>query len=250
MPSDKIQKQRFEYKYLVPEYLTDGIRDFIGSYLVLDGYGAMHPDLSYPVHSLYFDSPFLSTYQDTINGNRNRFKLRVRFYENAPDKPVYFEIKRRFNKVIAKKRARVLREAAPIIAAGHLPRPEHLDYVDAEQLDAIGHFSTLMNELNASPKLHVAYRREAWIGDGSNAIRVTMDRQVMTEPRTSFSLSSGMQNPKMAFRHVILELKFTNRFPNWMTDLVRSFNLRQDSAAKYVDGVNHIGKHRIQHHHF
>ena len=246
MVIDKIQKQRFEYKYLVPEYITGNLRDFISSYLELDEYGATRPNFSYPVHSLYFDSPFLKTYMDTINGNRNRYKLRARFYENAPDKPVFFEIKRRFNKVIAKKRARVIRSAAPMVAMGHLPPFEQLEFVDEDQIDAIQHFSTLINELNASPKLHVSYLREAWVGTGDNSIRVTLDRDVKTEPRTTFDLSEEMTNPALAFKDVILELKFTNRFPNWFVDLVRTFNLRQESAAKYVDGVNQIGKHKIQ----
>jgi hypothetical protein len=38
---------------------------------------------------------------------------------------------------------------------------------------------------------------------------------------------------------VILELKFTNRFPKWFAELVRTFNLRQSGAAKYVDGLDH-----------
>jgi len=36
---------------------------------------------------------------------------------------------------------------------------------------------------------------------------------------------------------VILELKFTGRFPDWFADLARCFNLWQSSAAKYADGV-------------
>jgi hypothetical protein len=36
---------------------------------------------------------------------------------------------------------------------------------------------------------------------------------------------------------VILELKFTERFPNWYRDLVRAFNCFQTGAAKYVEGA-------------
>jgi hypothetical protein len=37
--------------------------------------------------------------------------------------------------------------------------------------------------------------------------------------------------------NVVLELKFTGRFPDWFQDLVRHFALWKCSAAKYVDGV-------------
>jgi hypothetical protein len=35
----------------------------------------------------------------------------------------------------------------------------------------------------------------------------------------------------------VVELKFTNRFPQWFGELVRIFGLRQCGAAKYADGV-------------
>jgi hypothetical protein len=46
-------------------------------------------------------------------------------------------------------------------------------------------------------------------------------------------------------RGIVLELKFTNRFPDWFRELVRVFGLRQCGAAKYVDGVATIGEYRL-----
>ena len=89
-----MQKQRYEHKYIVREDAALALRDFVSSYLDLDPFGATQPNLSYPVHSLYFDSPDLHLYHTTINGDKNRYKLRIRFYEDRPKSPVYFEIKR------------------------------------------------------------------------------------------------------------------------------------------------------------
>ena len=44
---------------------------------------------------------------------------------------------------------------------------------------------------------------------------------------------------------MVLELKFTNRFPDWFADLVRVFGLRQCGAAKYVDGAALLGENRV-----
>jgi hypothetical protein len=41
---------------------------------------------------------------------------------------------------------------------------------------------------------------------------------------------------------VILELKFSGRFPDWFKDLVRVFGLRQGSASKYADGIANQGE--------
>jgi len=37
---------------------------------------------------------------------------------------------------------------------------------------------------------------------------------------------------------VILELKFTARYPNWFRDLVETFNCMQMGAAKYSEGIS------------
>jgi hypothetical protein len=43
---------------------------------------------------------------------------------------------------------------------------------------------------------------------------------------------------------VVLELKFTERFPNWYRDLVHAFNCFQTSAAKYAEGTTvYLGRH-------
>jgi len=36
---------------------------------------------------------------------------------------------------------------------------------------------------------------------------------------------------------VTLELKFTDRFPHWMRDVVHAFNLERRSVPKYVECV-------------
>jgi SPX domain protein involved in polyphosphate accumulation len=103
MGQGKLQKQRHELKYVIPEHLALAVRDFVRCYLDLDLNGADQPDLSYPVHSLYMDSPGMALYNSTINGDKNRFKLRIRFYNEREDTPVFLEIKRRMNNIISKK---------------------------------------------------------------------------------------------------------------------------------------------------
>lgn len=140
MIDSRLQRQRFEYKYITTEHKAVAIRQFLESYLDVDAYGATLPDFSYPIHSIYLDSKQLSTYRDTLNGNRNRFKLRVRYYENASTKPVFLEIKRRMDKIIVKKRAIVHRSAVDSILLGNAPRHEHLYDPTPFQFEALQTF--------------------------------------------------------------------------------------------------------------
>jgi hypothetical protein len=246
MGEDKLQQQRFELKYLMPEEVALSVRSFVSSYLECDEFGATLPNLSYPVHSLYLDSNDLKLYHATINGDKNRFKLRLRFYENRPEAPVFFEIKRRMNNTISKQRGGVRRDAVDLLLAGHLPEVAHLISKEPRQMVALQNFCRLMANLQARPMAHVAYLREAWTSRFDNSVRVTMDREVRCDPEPSARLSTELLHPAYPFGNkVILELKFTNRFPDWFGELVRVFGLMQCGAAKYVDGVATLGEHAV-----
>jgi hypothetical protein len=246
MAQDKLQAQRFELKYIISDELALSVRDFVSSYLENDEFGATLPNLSYPVHSLYLDSPDMKLYRATINGDKNRFKLRLRFYENRADAPVFFEIKRRMNNTISKQRGGVRRDAVDGLLAGQLPSAEHLISKEPKQLVALQNFCRLMSNLEASPKAHIAYLREAWISKYDNSVRVTMDRAVRCDPEPTARLTTDLIRPVTVFANkVVLELKFTNRFPDWFKDLVRVFGLMQCGAAKYVDGVTMVGENVV-----
>lgn len=233
-----MQASRFEQKYIVSEQTALHIRHFVQGYMDLDENGVDKPDGSYPVHSLYLDSDDLKLYWATINGDKNRYKLRLRFYNNNPDTPVFCEIKRRMNNCIMKQRGGVRREAVPTVLAGQLPDPAHFVARDEKQLVALQRFCQLIQEIHAQPQLHVAYRREAYIPRDDNSARLTMDRDVCVQAQRTATLSTDMDKPTLVWgRSVVVELKFTNRFPAWFGELVRHFGLRQRGAAKYVDGV-------------
>src|ERR1051325_7903272 len=126
MATDKLQASRFEQKYVITEETALQVRDFARSYLDLDENSVGKVDYSYPVHSLYLDSDDLRMYWQTINGTKNRFKLRLRFYNNNPSTPIFFEIKRRMNNCIQKQRGAVRREAVQPLLAGETPLESHL----------------------------------------------------------------------------------------------------------------------------
>ena len=246
MAKDKMQASRFEQKYIISEEQALQIRDFVRSYLELDENGVGKPNYSYPVHSLYLDSDDLKLYWSTINGDKNRFKLRLRFYNNNPDTPVFFEIKKRMNNCIMKQRGGVRRDSVDWLLAGHIPEQGHMVSKDPKHLIALQNFCRMMQQIRAKPKAHIAYFREAYVPHDDNSARLTMDREVRAEPELTARLSTKMEQPVLVWgKDVVLELKFTNRFPDWFRQLVRIFSLRQCGAAKYVDGVATLGEYKL-----
>lgn len=246
MNADRLQAQRFELKYRVDETIAVAIRRFVQAYLVPDDFGANREIPSYPVHSLYLDSEELALYRATVNGDIKRFKLRARYYDDRPESPVYLEIKRRADRCILKDRALVRRADAVRLIEGETPTMQHLLRAEPRQLAALRTFAQLMQRMGATPRAHVGYDREAWVSEGRNAVRVTMDRAIQCEPCLGARLTTAFERPVTVFPgRVILEVKFTDRFPAWVGAMVRAFGLQQQSAAKYVDGVAACGEPQV-----
>jgi hypothetical protein len=69
---------------------------------------------------------------------------------------------------------------------------------------------------------------------------------VQTEPYFLANAVAAMSSPISVYPGiVILELKFGTRFPDWMRELVRRFNLMQFSASKYCEGIVQLGEHHF-----
>jgi hypothetical protein len=138
-----------------------------------------------------------------------------------------------------KERGAVRKSAVRWLLAGHMPERKHmLNPNDHEAFVAVQRFCNLMLQLSARPKMHVAYLREAYENAGDNNVRVTMDRRVESRPSARPVLIARSSKPHLVFgKTVILELKFTARYPNWFRVLVETFDCMQMGAAKYSEGI-------------
>ncbi len=240
-----LMASRYELKYLIPQRLAVQVRGFIRQYLELDEFGSNGANFDYPVHSLYLDTDDWQIYWRTVNGDRNRFKLRIRYYSESDNIPVFWEIKRRMKDIILKQRCGIWRSAADRVLNGQLPVAHDMMSPQVpSELNAIQEFFRLQYNLGAVGKMHVAYNREAYVNSHNNEARVTFDRHVRVETRFDQSLITQMKKPFVCTGTgddpddvVILELKFSGRFPNWYRELVQAFHLTQTGAAKYIEGT-------------
>jgi SPX domain protein involved in polyphosphate accumulation len=243
-----MQTNRFELKYVIDEHIAAAIRRYVLQYLEPDEHTDPRGGVGYPVHSLYLDSSDLALCRQTLSGKKNRFKLRIRFYDDDPDSPVFFEIKRRVNDVIMKQRAIVYRASVPRFLAGATLDQRDLVKDDPKNYKALFDFCELRNELTAGPAAYTSYEREAYEPPDSNQYRVTFDRNLMAGSyRGQLSVADLLRWARPQIDGVVLELKFNGRFPDWMADLVRLFNLQRTSLPKYVECVTVIDGSPLRH---
>lgn len=240
-----MQQSRFELKYLLTEDMALSMREFVRGHIAMDEYSVGKPNFSYPVHSVYLDSDDLKTYWWTVNGDKNRYKLRLRYYDVSGNSPIFFEVKRRMNNCILKQRGGVRLEAVPWLLAGHFPEQGHLLSKNPKQLVALQRFCHLRDTLHAQPKVHIAYMREAYVSDDDSQ-RVTFDRTVQAEENLTHEITTTLTHPvRNMAPWTILELKFTNRFPNWFRHMIERFGVMQCGAAKYLESIQNLGSRRI-----
>lgn len=233
--------RRFELKYLLTERVAQAFRDAVGPYIQPDTFAAANPRVGYPVCSLYLDSPAMTLFQQTVDGWESRYKLRIRLYDSQPDSPVFCEIKRRRNQVIIKQRVAAPRDQVELAMAGQVPALRSHQSgraVTSEAQQVWDEFWRLRAELRASGITYVVYQREAYVGRNDDNVRVTFDREIWGAPyRPGERLQVPASGAAAPIQGVVLELKFNERYPAWMHQLVQQFGLERCSVPKYVECV-------------
>ena len=236
--------QRYECKYVIPEHLHDQIVDFVQCYSHPDTFTESSKDNRYVITSLYLDSPDMICHQAKELKSLNRFKLRIRTYGEEADGPVFFEIKRKIKGVIFKRRVQTRRSSWMECEYGS---DKLLKDPNARNVDVMSEFVELAERYNMGPAMLVRYTREAYESDIDTYGRVTFDRKIashfpegyrlQTDGSGWFSLDDPIAMGGLA-TGTVLELKFANRAPMWMTDLVQRFRLQMRGFSKYSTAIN------------
>jgi hypothetical protein len=241
-----LEVYRYERKFVVSERAAESIRDFIGGYLVHDRYMDAAGPEGYRVSSLYLDTPQLSLYRQSKQGIKNRYKLRVRFYYDDAAAPAFIEIKRRKSETVHKLRAAVSKSAVEGFLRGGTLCSGDLASNSDTSLRALSEFCEAQARLHAEGVAFVDYRREAYVSNSAEGVRVTFDRHVEGHCyHADIGLTPFGEARAVMRRGVVLELKYNGRAPRWMHDLITSFNLQRKSIPKYVlsvDALNLVAK--------
>jgi hypothetical protein len=246
------QSARYELKYVIEEERARALADYVQTYLRPSPHNGYSPLRGHPVISLYMDSPDFFYFRQGFTGHKNRIKLRIRFYDDEWKRPAFLEIKRRVAEVICKDRAMISREGVQRMLDGGWPSPSHWPDQDLlahgkRRLDVYEQFWSLCNRIRARGMVYVSYVREIFEAPDDDELRVTMDRQIRG---TVYDGSGRLTVPQRGFRPnilffprdgVVLELKFDERAPMWMYDLVKIFNLERRAVCKYCGCVDAVG---------
>lgn len=223
---------RFEMKYLVSQAKAEALTHYLEPLLTPDKFSQCQPGGYYPVSSLYLDTDDLKLCRESLDGKKNRFKLRVRAYCDAINSPRFLEIKRRMNAVIIKDRAQTSSAEVAALFGNDLSGFADLDDATRKQ------FQMYLRSIYAKPKVLIRYMRKAYLAGLDHSVRITLDKDLGYKQTTDPVVEmAGLGWQRVPLPGQILEIKFTGAYPGWVAEIVRRFGLQAQSVSKYTLGV-------------
>ena len=237
------QFSRYEMKYAVRPEQLPYLQSAIARYCDLDGFYPVEGKSTYTVDTLYFDSADWRIFHAAENQEIVRSKLRVRTYPDAPGAPAKIEVKRRIKDKILKTGAVVSLDRWQQLLCGAAP----LHSQPAATRRAIEEFLTLQRILDASPRMLIRYQRRAYSSRIDDYVRITFDSQIRFQPQSRYVLSGAPMRwqftddeESIGLRgDLLMELKFKERPPIWIADIIRSLGLIRQGYSKYCSAVRH-----------
>ena len=203
---------RYEKKYLMPETVYQELRGRLLPYMQVDSYGL------HTICNIYYDTPDDLLIRRSIDDPIYKEKLRLRSYGiPAMDSKVFLEIKKKYQKVVNKRRVQLtLREAYDYVERGIRPQG------DSQILREIDFF---LSRYPLERGLYLAYGRVALFGKENPDFRVTFDQNIRSR-RTRMGLENGDAGEKLLPRGwYLMESKVMGATPLWFTRILSELSL-------------------------
>lgn len=218
---------RFESKYLITDEQREQLIAAVGKSLVKDEYD------KYTICNIYLDTDDFWFIEHSLDKPIYKEKLRIRSYGTVSgNSTVFFEIKKKFRKIVYKRRITIpFSEAENYIENGI--KPPSLSGYTANQI--FNEIDYLMTKYKPSPKLFLAYDRVAYSDNRFSGFRVTFDKNIRGRwdnltlkcDEGNDLLDTGVEN------YNVMELKCEGAMPLEYVNLLRELGIHQVSFSKY-----------------
>ena len=215
-----------ENKFFVSDADIALIKGRLGAVMAQD----IHQDgEAYSIRSLYFDDMWDRCMDENEAGVDNRRKFRIRTYDiHAPQ--MNLEIKEKLRGYTKKTSSAITAEECTEIMNGTY---NHI-YDDRKTLNSL---AVEMKTSLMRPKIIVDYERTAFVCPSGN-VRITFDRNIAATRCWQDFLCDDMSQltPLLPAGMHIMEVKYDQFIPDFITQLLETGNLRQTAFSKYYLG--------------
>ena len=220
MAQTKMVFQRLEKKYIITQAQKMLFLEKAGTHLKNDLFDAS------TICNIYFDTDQYALINRSIQKPPYKEKLRLRSYGNPnSDDTVYLEIKKKYKGTVNKRRiALTITQAQELLQHRTLPK---------ENTQILRELAYFMKFYQPTPKIFIAYERNAWIGSEDKELRITFDTQLRRRyDRLSFT-DGDDGKPLLNHNQALMEIKVANAYPLWLTHILSELKLYPASFSKY-----------------
>ena len=222
--------ERVEKKYRLNQKQYDMFLHAAEERIHRDEYGL------HTIRNIYYDTSHYDLIRRSIDKPKYKEKLRLRGYgEIGDDSEVFLEIKKKYQGVVYKRRAKLpITQARIYLESGIFMEKK------SQILREIDYF---IRFYQPRPKVYLAYDREAFIGNGDENLRITIDRNIRSRSHRlelSYDGECEILNPG----EYLMEIKVSDAYPMWLANLLGELMIYPISLSKYGAVYGHLAEHR------
>lgn len=211
---------RYEKKYLLNRVMYQKLIAELNKRMVIDEYG------EHTICNIYYDTDDYELIRKSIDKPVYKEKLRLRSY-GIPNKDsvVYLEIKKKYQKMVNKRRIGLkLNEAYDLIEKGLKPSQ------DSQILNEINYF---LSHYNLEKKTYLAYDRIAMYDVKDHNFRITFDHNIRSR-NYDVKLENGDYGQYLLDDdYYLMETKITGATPLWFSQILSELKIYPTSFSKY-----------------
>lgn len=219
---------RIEEKYIITRQQYNAMLEEFGKYMVPDEFSA---DCGFhQVMNIYYDTEDNNLIRTSVTKPVYKEKIRLRSYGIPQrDSMVFLELKKKYHGIVNKRRTLMtLEEAYEFLNTDDVSYVK--DYMNVQVLNelkySIAHYE-------AVPKVCLCYERIALAGIENRNLRITFDRNIIAR-REELRLEYGVFGERVVPEDtMVMEIKYMDRMPLWLTALLREHSLEKTSFSKY-----------------
>ena len=224
--SDAMYINRSEYKYLLPLKDACELQRKLNLLLQRDAHCLQDP---YRIRSLYFDTPDNRDYHENLAGLECRRKIRLRTYDPGADtcklelKEKKGEFSHKTSLFLSRADAERLMQGERQVLLQNCPSPDAL------------RIYTEMETHAYRPSALIEYERMAYLYPSFD-VRITFDAEIRSSESCQDLFVKAPVYTPLLLNGVILEVKFNEHLPRFLTGVFRSFRLNRRAFSKYASG--------------
>ncbi len=213
--------KRYELKYMLTFEQKEKIQTAMSPYMELDKYGRT------TIRNIYFDTENYRLIRRSIEKPVYKEKLRIRSYSRAAaDSTVFVELKKKYEKVVYKRRLPLKNRDAMAWVCREKECP-----LNTQISREIDYFIDFYGKLNKA--MFLSYEREAYYGKDGGNFRVTFDDNILCR-QTELDLGATIYGtPILPDGKVLMELKCSGGIPLWMVETLSRERIYKTSFSKY-----------------